>query len=256
MTASPGASSSTRSPSGSASSTRRAVAMSSTSRYTEPACPMSSVDRPGGDQLTLVHHDRVRADLLDLGEHVAREQHCRAGFRRPGARAGAPRASHRGRARWSARRARAPRAVPSSTRASPSRCRMPCEYVFTLRSTAEPRSAIASAVLDVGVGPACRRRPPTTAAGSACPDRCGTNAGGLDRARRPGAADRSRDGPSHRRAAPRPPWAGSSPRSMRRHVVLPAPFGPSRPHTCPRSTAKRQVVDREHARAEALRQAR
>ena len=34
--------------------------------------------RAGRDQLALVHHDGVGADLLDLGQHVAGEQHRRS----------------------------------------------------------------------------------------------------------------------------------------------------------------------------------
>ena len=44
--------------------------------------------------------------------------------------------------------------------------------------------------------------------------------------------------PLAEQAASRPHVGRISPSSMRRHVVLPAPFGPSRPHTWPRSTAK------------------
>ena len=46
-----------------------------------------------------------------------------------------------------------------------------------------------------------------------------------------------------------------SPSSIRRHVVLPAPLGPSKPQTCTAFDREAQVVDREDARAEALRQA-
>ena len=42
--------------------------------------PMSSRDRSGRDQPALVHHDGVAADLLDLGEDVAREEHRRPGL--------------------------------------------------------------------------------------------------------------------------------------------------------------------------------
>ena len=40
---------------------------------------MSSATEPDGDQVALVHHDRVGAGLLDLAEDVAREEHGRAG---------------------------------------------------------------------------------------------------------------------------------------------------------------------------------
>ena len=83
VTEMPGASSSTRRTMGSASSTRLAVVDVVDLEVHGTGGPDELVDRPGGDQLPLVHDHRVRADLLHLGEDVAREQHRRAGFRHP-----------------------------------------------------------------------------------------------------------------------------------------------------------------------------
>ncbi len=75
VTARPGGSSSMRRTDGMPSSTRRGSGGVVDLEVDRPGGTDELDDRAGRDQLALVHHDRVGADLLDLGQHVAREEH-------------------------------------------------------------------------------------------------------------------------------------------------------------------------------------
>ena len=86
------------------------------------------------------------------------------------------------------------------------------------------------------------------------PERCGTNAA-VSMSAPTRCSSGTRDASAHRTGRRRPPVGLMRPRSIAAHVVLPAPFGPSRPQTWPCSTCEAQVIDCEHALAEALREA-
>ncbi|CAM5252236.1 hypothetical protein SALBM311S_00680 [Streptomyces alboniger] len=116
------------------------------------------------------------------------------------------------------------------------RWRMPWEYVRTARSSALPRPAISRASsrwASSGGRPVARQY----SSRFSRPDRCGrkpapsTKAPTRDSTVAPGAM-----------AWPKTRISPASglirPISMRRVVVLPAPFGPRRPRTCPFSTRK------------------
>ncbi len=123
---------------------------------------------------------------------------------------------------------------PSIACAIASRCRMPCEYVRTARSSASPSPAIsrASAMCASSAG-----RPVACQYSSrlARPDRCGRNP-----APSTNAPTRDSTGAPGRTGCPNTrisPASGEiSPISIRSVVVFPAPFGPSSPSTCPFST--------------------
>src|SRR5207302_966461 len=113
---------------------------------------------------------------------------------------------------------------------------MPCEYVLTLRFMALPRSASASPSSSPGAG----HRPPPASQNRrrlASPERWGTKAG--PSTIEPTRASTGAPGPAGSPRIDASPAVGwTRPSRMRRVVVLPAPFGPSRPHTWPCSTEK------------------
>ena len=141
---------------------------------------------------------------------------------------------------------------PSSTRASPNRCRIPCEYVFTLRSMAEPRSAIAERGVDVGVGPLVPAGiPPETQV--AHPGEVGHERGGLDEGADPpqligAGTDPFTEDPHLPSRGPDETEEHAQARGLARAVRA------EQAADLPAFDAEREVVDREHARAEALRE--
>ena len=96
-------------------------------RATPRSPAMRLGDGPLLDEPAAVDDDDVVDGLLDLGEHVAGDEHRAAlgGQRRAGSRAASGCPADRG--RWRARRGRGPRGSPSSVAARPSRWRMPSE---------------------------------------------------------------------------------------------------------------------------------
>ena len=179
-------------------------------------------------------HDVVDG-LGDLGQQVARDEHaCR---RRRRTRAGTAAASGRlrGRGRWPARPGSARRGSPSSAPARPSRWRMPSEKPLTRRSPASARptsSSTSSTRLSGSPAAAASTRRWSRAR------RPGWKLVGLEH--RADVADRRRRA---RRRAGRRWWrcrrsASTRPSSIRRVVVLPAPFGPRKPVTAPSRALK------------------
>ena len=125
-------------------------------------------DRAGRDQLALVHHDRMGADLLDLGQDVAGEQHGRARLgdaphelahlahlTRVEAVGGLVEHEHLGLAQ---QHAREPEPLAHALRVG-------------LHLAVDGRAELGDGqrLLEVGVGPLRRRPPPTTA--SSCASR-------------------------------------------------------------------------------------
>ena len=198
------------------------------------AAPSSADTGPGRDQAAPVHDHHVGAGLLDLGQQVAGDDHGTAVARRS---ARAPRASRRsaaGRARWWARRAPAGRAGrawpgrwPAAAACPGSRCVRPGRAPRRARRSPAPRRS--GRPRRAGRSPASRAR--------GCPGR--TGAAGSRAPRRTSPSRDSTGAPGvtrwpKMRISPASGWI--SPISMRSVVVLPAPLGPSRPSTWPRST--------------------
>jgi hypothetical protein len=126
--------------------------------------------------------------------------------------------------------------APIMACAIPRRCRIPCEYVFTLRRTSSPSPASASAGPRDGAGQ--RARPARQYSSRfRIPDTCGMNAGRSIIA--PTRASTASPGVTRRPSRDVAPRLGrTSPSIIRSVVVLPAPLGPSRPTTRPGSTEK------------------
>ena len=144
-----------------------------------------------------------------------------------------------GRARWSARRARAGRGARSRAPASPSRCRMPREYLPTGRrpTSASPTCSSAASTLP--------RRPrplPGPAASSASrlarPDSRAWWAGPSMSAPTRGSTLRRCLGMDSPSTSTSPDVASTRPSSIRTVVVLPEPFAPRKPNTSPRRTSR------------------
>ena len=134
---------------------------SSTSRYADVEACDQVGDRARGDEPAALHDDGVAAHLLDLRQEVTRQQHGHAAVGEAAEQvadlahlAGVETVGrlveheHLGRAEQRAR--------------TPSRWRMPCEYVLTLRFTALPRPGDRERLVEVRRRRSRRRRPPST----------------------------------------------------------------------------------------------
>ena len=202
---------------------RRPVAVAPTSSGVARADDLG--DRARLDEPAPVHDHQVRAGLLDLGQQVAGDDDGPAARPRTGSSPRASRGSAAGRGRWSARRGsagRAGRAWPARWRAAAACPASTCAP----RGPARRRGpAISSASLEVGVlGGAAGGLPVQLQVGPARSGAAGSRR--PRRRRRPGTAPARRGGSACPKTRISPASGRIRPISMRRVVVLPAPFGP------------------------------
>ena len=232
--------------------TRACTNASSKSR--SPVRASSSRDRAGRDRAAVRDDDDAVAEPLDLLHDVGREDDALA--RRPRACAAsagsrAARASPARRGRWSARRARCSAGSWTSARASAVFIRSPWLKPSVRRSSSAVMSSMRARSCGARIGGVARHAvqravvDDVLARGQARIEaaRIGQHAHARQHLARPRDDVDAVDRASCRRRA------RSAPASMRSVVVLPAPFGPSRPVMRPSGASKPTSRRRAHARA-------
>ena len=205
-----------------------------------PSARSSVPARPAGPcarMPTRLHSSSASDRMCELNSTVRPSSRSRGSSR-------APRGGRSDRDPTSARRESTSSGSLTSACASPTRCTMPFEYWRSGRRRSAPsptrsstraarraalRAAIAEQAREI------RRAVPRRSGGRRSRDARAGSRGAGARASRPAAA----------RAARRVPDVGRSRfSSSLRVVLLPAPFGPSRPKTPPGGNLERQVVER------------